>query len=186
MCMPNVLACLSKLERTYWSLTPLLDQLSLKPLLTWVMINTSMTTQTSSRLAALKPCIKAKVCTLSSISYNFLVADYRYSTASLSYICTSHLDTSVKCTLSYWLAALQHIPCLHSAFDGKGTSLHHQPTSLNRLCAVFLAFTQLRYRCTMVAWPFSAQQVSCLFCHRASTWVQLPPTSTHCRSMFMQ
>ena len=30
----------------------------------------------------------------------------------------SNLDTSVKCTLSYWLAHYKHIPCLHSAFDG--------------------------------------------------------------------
>ena len=26
---------------------------------------------------------------------------------------TSHFDTSVKCTLSYWLAELQHVPCVH-------------------------------------------------------------------------
>ena len=40
---------------------------------------------------------------------------------------TSHFDTWVKCTLSCRLVALQHIPCLHSTFDGYGASLQHQP-----------------------------------------------------------
>ena len=44
----------------------------------------------------------------------------------ISYNYTSHLDTSVKCTLSYCIAALQNVLCTHSAFDGKGTSLEHQ------------------------------------------------------------
>ena len=72
-----------------------------------------------------------------SITYNFLVADYQYSTATLSY-------KSVKCTHSYWLAALQHIPCVHSTFDGNGTSLQLQPISVKKFCGVFLAPTQLR------------------------------------------
>ena len=55
-------------------------------------------------------------------------------------------NTSVKCTLSYWLIALQHTPCFHSDFAGNKTSLEHWPTSLRRLCAVFLGLTQLRYR----------------------------------------
>ena len=40
--------------------------------------------------------------------------------------------------ISYWLAALQHILCIHSAFDGNGVSLQHQPTSFKRFCVVFL------------------------------------------------
>ena len=32
--------------------------------------------------------------------------------------------------MSYWLATLQHIPCLHSAFDGNGASLQHRLMSL--------------------------------------------------------
>ena len=43
-------------------------------------VDTTVTTQTSSRLAAL-PLYKA----LLPISYNFLVADYWYSTATLSH-----------------------------------------------------------------------------------------------------
>ena len=72
----------------------------------------------------------------------------------------SHTELkAVKCALSYWLAALQHISCI---FDGNGASLQCQPTSLKRLFVVFLALTQLRYRYTIVAWPFSMQQVGCL------------------------
>ena len=67
--------------------------------------------------------------------YNFQVADYRYSTATLSYKSLWYL----KCTVSCRLAALQHIPCLHSAFDGNSASLQHWLMSLNR---VFLF-----YRC---------------------------------------
>ena len=73
---------------------------SFNPLLTWVMIDTSVSTQTASQLAALEPCIKQ----CDSIRYNFLVTDYQYSTA------ISHF---VKCTLSYWPAALQHIIPVH-------------------------------------------------------------------------
>ena len=53
-----------------------------------------------------------------STSYTFTVADYRSSTPSYTEL-TSDLDSSVKCTLSYWLATLQHIPCIHSTFWGK-------------------------------------------------------------------
>ena len=59
------------------------------------------------------------------------------------------LDTSMKCASSHWLATLQHILCLHSAFDGNSASLQHQLTSLNRFCMMFLALIQLRYRYTM-------------------------------------
>ena len=85
----------------------------------------------------------------------------------------------MKCIFYYWLAALQHIPCLHSAFDGNGTSLQHQPTSLNRFCAVFLALTQLRYRYTIVAWQSPAQQVGCLC---LSSHLYMASIITHCRS----
>ena len=47
------------------------------------------------------------------------------------------LTLYVKWALSYWLAALQHIPCLHSTFDGIGASLQYQPTSLI-LCSQLL------------------------------------------------
>ena len=57
-------------------------------------------------------------------------------------------DNSVKCTLSYWLAALQYFSCVHSAFDGNSTSLQHRPVSLKGLCAVLSAPTQRRYRHT--------------------------------------
>ena len=78
----------------------------------------------------------------------------------------SHLDTSMKCASSHWLATLQHILCLHSAFDGNSASLQHQLTSLNRFCMMFLALIQLRYRYTQ--WPSSAQQVGCLSYHLTS------------------
>ena len=61
----------------------------------------------------------------------------------------SHLDTSMKCASSHWLATLQHILCLHSTFDGNSASLQHQLTSLNRFYMMFLALIQLRYRYTM-------------------------------------
>ena len=55
------------------------------------------------------------------------------------YWATSHFDSSVKCTLSYWLATLQHIPCINSTFDGNSTSSKHRPTSLKGFVhAVFL------------------------------------------------
>ena len=141
-------------------------------LLTWGMIknvDTSVTTQTSFWHAAQEPCINGR-----SISYNFLVAD----TTDTAHRGTSHLDTSLKCTLSYWLATLQHIPYLHSTFDVDGASLQHQPTSLNMVYIVFLALTQLRYRYTIVASPLSAQQVACLCL--SSLALQLAPIIT-CR-----
>ena len=49
------------------------DRFFSKPLL---IIDTSVTTQTSSELAALEPCIKAKIGSLLLRSYNFLVADW--------------------------------------------------------------------------------------------------------------
>ena len=50
-------------------------------------VDTSVITQTSSRLAVLEPCIKVKVRSSQarSTSYNVLVADCRCSVASLSY-----------------------------------------------------------------------------------------------------
>ena len=42
-----------------------------------------------------------------SSTYKFLVVHYSFS--SHSQWPTSHFDTSVKSTLSYWLAELQHI-----------------------------------------------------------------------------
>ena len=75
--------------------------------------------------------------------YNFQVADYRYSTATLA---TSHFDTNVlKCTLSCRLAVLQHIQCLHSAFDGNRASLQYQQHRL--MSVLFLFPKQFRYRC---------------------------------------
>ena len=47
----------------------------------------------------------------------------------------------VKCTLSYWPAALQHLLCIQSIFDGNGTLLQHRLMSLKRLCVVLLAPT---------------------------------------------
>ena len=35
---------------------------------------------------------------------------------------TNHFDGTVKCTLSYWLATLQHIPSIHCSFDGNSAS----------------------------------------------------------------
>ena len=58
-------------------------------------VDTSLITQTSSQLAAQEPCKKAKVgvhCLARSISYNILVADYRYSTATLNYKSVSHFS----------------------------------------------------------------------------------------------
>ena len=76
-----------------------------------------------------------------SIRYKLLVADYQYRPATLSHLdLRQYADTSVKCTLSYWLAALQHISCLHSAFDGNSAAFQHQPMSLSQnLCAVLVA-----------------------------------------------
>ena len=58
--------------------------------------------------------------------------------------------SSVKCTLCCRLAALHHILCLHSAFDGNRASLQHQQhglMSLNWLCVLFIFRIQFRYRC---------------------------------------
>ena len=65
--------------------------------------------------------------------YNFKVAEYWYSTATLSYRSLWYL----KCTLSCRRAALQHIPCLNSAFDGNRASLQYQ----HLLCAVLISYT---------------------------------------------
>ena len=73
-------------------------------------------------LSALEPCIITKVGTLlTTISYNFLVADYRYMQHSHTEL---QVDTYKKCTLRYRLAALQHIPCLHSTFPNTLTSIN--------------------------------------------------------------
>ena len=91
------------------------------------------------------------------------------------YWATIHLKTSVKCALSYWLATLQHVPCLHSAFGGNTASLQHWPTTLNRLCTVFLALTQLIqiHNSSMVV--FCPAPMAALY-HFASTWLQLAPS----------
>ena len=102
-------------------------------------VDISVITQNSSQIATLEPCIKAKVGTFLT-SYNFLVADHQYSAALLSYKSLGHF--SEVCT-SYWLAALQHIPCLHRTFDGNGAS-YNTDWSLSIVSAmVFLALTQL-------------------------------------------
>ena len=85
----------------------------------------------------------------------------------------------------YWLAALQHILCIYSVFDGSCASLQHRPTSL---CAVFLAPTKLRYRYTSSsAQPVNTewglcynhiQKLAGFVYHLASTWLQLPLIST--------
>jgi len=50
----------------------------------------------------------------------------------------------VMCTLSYRLAALQHIPCLHNAFDGYVASLQHQQQhpliSLGFVCCSYFLY----------------------------------------------
>jgi len=130
-----------------------------RPLQTWDMlknVDTSVTTKTSSRLAALEPCTYKKISQAWSTRYNFLVADYWYS---IPHWATSHFDTSAKCALA--CCATAH-PMPSHCSDGNGTFLQHQLMSHNRLCVVFLAPTQLRYRYTIVAWPSSAQQVGCL------------------------
>ena len=81
----------------------------------------------------------------------------------------------MKCTLFYRLAALQHIPCLHSAFDGNSTSLQYRLMSLSSICVLFLFSIQFRYMHTTVAWPSSAQLP---LYYLASTWLSLPPIST--------
>ena len=43
---------------------------------------------------------------------------------------TSHFDSLVKSALSYCLATLQHISCVHSAFYSNSALLEDQPTSL--------------------------------------------------------
>ena len=48
----------------------------------------------------------------------------------------------------------------------------------NRLCVVFLALTQLRYRYTLVGCPSSAQQVGCLCLSSCLYMLQLDPIST--------
>ena len=117
------------------------------------MLTLKVTTQTLSQLGALEQ--------VRSISYNFLVADYGYTTATLSYRSLWHLS-EVHYRLVACCTTAHTIPPQH--FDGNGASLQHQMTSLNRLCVVFLALlTQLRYRYTTVAWPSSAQQVGCLY-----------------------
>ena len=49
-----------------------------------------------------------------SIIYKFLVAHYSFS-SHVQWPTTSHFDTSVKYTFSYWLAALQHVMWFQSA-----------------------------------------------------------------------
>ena len=43
---------------------------------------------------------------------------------------TSHFDSLVKSALSYWLATLQHIPHVQSAFYGNSASYCHRSTVL--------------------------------------------------------
>ena len=86
------------------------------------------------------------------ISYNFLVAGYQYSTATLSYKST------------YWSAALQS---LHNALDGSGASLQ-RPTDIY-LSVAFLSCPYFLIQMhTTAAWPSSAQQVG-------SICIILPP-----------
>ena len=59
--------------------------------------------------------------------------------ASWVYWTCSALFSEVP-TYSYMLAALQHIPCAHSTFDGDGAFLQHWSMPLKRLCVVFLIF----------------------------------------------
>ena len=44
-----------------------------------------------------------------------MAADYWSRTAI--HWATSHFDSLVKCTLSFWVATMLHILCIHSAFD---------------------------------------------------------------------
>ena len=149
-----------------------------KPLLAWVVIknaDTSMTTQTSSWLAALEPCIKTN--TVNKLGLLATTSWLQTNGTVQPHWATSHLDTSVKCALNYWLAALLHIPCFHNACDGNGASLQRQLMPLNRLCTVFLALThKLRYRYTIV-WPFSTQ-VGCL-CLSSSFYMASITTKQH-------
>ena len=134
---------------------------------------TSVTTQTSFWLAALERCTKAKVGMYVVKKLDLLIATF-CSRLLIQHSHTELQDASVKCTLSYWLTALQHISCLHSAYDGNGASLQHRPMSLNRFCAVFFSSytTQIQIHNSSMA---IVCQVSW---HFASTWLQLPPIST--------
>ena len=102
-----------------------------KPLLTWVMtqnVETSMTTPNFILTCSSRALNKY---------YNFQVADYQYITATLSYRSLWYLKSTLTCRL----AALQHIPRLHSTFDGNRASLQHQQhrlMSLNRLRVLFI------------------------------------------------
>ena len=58
----------------------------------------------------------------------------------------SHTELQVTLILKWsaHLATLEHMPCLHSTFDGYGTSLQHQLISLNTgLCMLFLLLYNL-------------------------------------------
>ena len=70
----------------------------------------------------------------------------------------------MKCALSYWLAALQHIPCLHSTFGGNGASLQHRLTSLNRLqrcktVALYLSDWVVKLLLPFLRQPFNKMKV---------------------------
>ena len=113
--------------------------------------------------------LNLSACTVDTSVIQAVVSSF--SKSSQPHWATSHLDTSVKCAISYWLVALQPIPCLHSAFYDK------RPMSLKRLCAVFLVLTQLR--CAIaIFYPASWLPLY----HLISTWLQLPPFSTRHRS----
>ena len=87
-------------------------------------------------VAGLEPCTKNKVCTPFT-SYTFLVADNWSSTAVYTELYyTSHFDSLLMCALSYWLATLQHIPCVQC----NSVSVEYRPD------LTFLAPTQLRWR----------------------------------------
>ena len=55
----------------------------------------------------------------------------------------------MKCALSYWLAAQQHILCTHSALDGNGTSSQHTCTHTMQILA---SYTMHKHMYTM-HWP---------------------------------
>ena len=78
----------------YWKQWKAGQSLGTRLLLTWVMTKTVIT-QTSSRLAALELCMKAKVINKLDLSATNFTTDTAWPHQS-----TSHFDTSLKCVLN--------------------------------------------------------------------------------------
>ena len=145
-------------------------------------VDTSVTTQSSSSLAALEPCIKAKVLLeagLQVVNKLDLLVTTSESRLQIQYNSLSQLlDTLVKYTLRYWPAALQHIPCLHSTFDGNG--VQHRLTFLRRALHGVLSLYTTRIQQNHV--HLLPSKLAAFVYRLTSTWLQLSPISTHSRS----